>query len=104
MSRKAEYYEFDSFPRSYNALHLEAREDIRRIGRDRGWMALPRIKSVLFVQRGNYTYAEDSIESPHQIGQPVGVGFAKSRPTDKYDENIGRRIAMRRAIEDAVSG
>lgn len=114
MSRQGEFHEFGPYGNEYGTfipnhmgqsfLYEEACEYVRRIGRDKGWHYLPRVRSVLFVQRGHYTYAEVWVESPHHVGELVGVGFSKSRPSDKYNPVIGKNIAMRRAIEDAVNG
>lgn len=80
----------------------DALEDVRRATKHRRYRRYFPV-AVDFIAKNNYTCAV--IELAHLLkGSVSGVGFAKRRPTDKYDESIGRRIAMRRAIEDAVNG
>ena len=83
-------------------MSFEAQEDVRRATKNRRYRRYFPV-AVDFIAKNNYTCAV--IELAHSLkGSVSGVGFAKRRPTDKYNESIGRRIAMRRAIEDAVNG
>lgn len=78
-----------------------AQEDVRRATKNRRYRRYIPV-AVDFIAKNNYTCAV--IELAHSLkGSVSGVGFAKRRPTDRYDEAIGLRIAMRRAIEDAVT-
>ena len=83
------------------ALRETALEDIRRASRHKRYRRWHPV-AVDFISKGNYTAAV--IEMAHaKKGTAQGVGFAKRRPTDKYDALVGQRIAMKRAIEDALS-
>jgi hypothetical protein len=76
-------------------------EDIRRATRHKRYRHWHPV-AVDFISKNNYTAAV--IEMVHALKGPVkGAGFAKRRPTDKYDALVGQRIAMKRAIEDAVN-
>ena len=75
-------------------------EDIRRVTRHKRYRHWHPV-AVDFISKNNYTAAV--IEIVHELkGTTKGVGFAKRRPTDKYDALVGQMIAMKRAIEDAL--
>lgn len=86
----------------FEPLRYTAVEDIRRATRSKRYRRYDPL-AVDFVRKGNYTCA--IVELVHEkLGVVRGVGFAKRRPSDKYDPLVGKYIAMRRAIEDAVNG
>ena len=59
------------------------------------------VRSVYKVVSGNYTMVTIlAVKGDHHL---EGFGFSKARPTDKYNAEIGFNIALKRAIEDAVS-
>lgn len=77
-----------------------AEEDIRRASRGKRYRRWHPV-AIDFISKGNYTAAV--VEMVHALkGTARGAGFAKRRPTDKYDPQVGQRIAMKRAIEDAL--
>lgn len=83
------------------ALRETALEDIRRASRNKRYRRWHPV-AVDFISKGNYTSAV--IEMVHPLkGTVCGAGFAKRRPTDKMDPKVGQMIAMKRAIEDALS-
>lgn len=60
-----------------------------------------KIKAVDKVASGNYTMVTIlAVKGDHHL---EGFGFSKARPTDKYNAEIGFNIALKRAIEDAIS-
>lgn len=83
-------------------LTKEAEKDVRRVTvgkRHRRYDP----NSVTFVVKDNYTQA--TITLYHwKLGYVKGTGFSKRRPTDPYDKLRGYKVAMKRAIEDAING
>jgi len=83
-------------------LREDAMEDIRRASRNKRYRRWHPV-AVDFITKGSYTAAV--IEMAHPLkGTATGAGFAKCRPTDKMNPHVGQRIAMKRAIEDAING
>jgi hypothetical protein len=95
----------DSHTQWNHPVYVNAEEDIRRITKGRGVVNAFFLFSAWFIQRGAYTYCEVWVRNANSNtnSRLKGVGFSKSRPTDKYDEWIGKNIAMKRALEDALS-
>lgn len=52
------------------------------------------------------TYTHCFIETVDEWGEyyPIGIGLAKRRKGDRRDVNIGTRLALRRAFQDAIEG
>ncbi len=55
------------------------------------------------TQQGPYTVAYVSLA--HRKGlrsMQHGTGFCKQRPTDRYNAEIGKQVALARAVKDAL--
>lgn len=103
---KSEYVSIDLTDQDDNKLagdlYLEAEKDIRRVTlgkRHRRYEP----NSVTFVTKDNFTEATIWVEH-WKRGILSGTGFSKRRPTDPYDKLRGYKVAMKRAIEDAING
>lgn len=96
------YVNFASGSELANELLEDAEKDIRRVTRNKRHRRYTP-STAEFVTKGNYTFAAVALTHWKIAGPVTGVGFAKRRPTDKYDRTRGYKIALKRAIEAAIT-